>query len=208
MLGWVQDIPLHIHTLQFLKFKQTYVKMEDRYKWNHFNQFIPFEVQAISQPLKTNQNNLFGAATKNIYSEVFLQIIIKTSVIPSFRHIHLNNFQMDAFAYENCSLRRILFQTLKQHSDYKSLIAKVFDGNPLKMKATSVFQVINNKRQCFQLHFDRTYILVLSVHFFTCPISRAILRTRKFGNLQRNLSTPALDFNSSGDYGTKHFLKQ
>ena len=30
MLGWVQDVPLQIDTLQFLKFKQRYVNMEDQ----------------------------------------------------------------------------------------------------------------------------------------------------------------------------------
>ena len=29
MFGWVKDVPLQIYTLQFLKFKQRYVKMED-----------------------------------------------------------------------------------------------------------------------------------------------------------------------------------
>ena len=30
MLGWVQDVPLQIDTLQFLKFKRRYVKTEDK----------------------------------------------------------------------------------------------------------------------------------------------------------------------------------
>ena len=30
MLGWVQDEPLQSDTLQLLKFKQRYVKMEDK----------------------------------------------------------------------------------------------------------------------------------------------------------------------------------
>ena len=29
MLGWGQDVPLQIDTLQFIKFKQIYVKMGD-----------------------------------------------------------------------------------------------------------------------------------------------------------------------------------
>ena len=39
--------------------------------------------------------------------------------------------------YENCYLRRILFQTSKQLSDYNIRIAWTFDGNTLKMKAVS-----------------------------------------------------------------------
>ena len=34
--------------------------------------------------------------------------------------------------YENCSLRSILFEQLKQHSDCKRLIAKTFNANTLK----------------------------------------------------------------------------
>ena len=30
MFGWVQDVALQIDTLKFLKFKQRYVKMEDK----------------------------------------------------------------------------------------------------------------------------------------------------------------------------------
>ena len=37
--------------------------------------------------------------------------------------------------YENYSLGYILFWTFKQHSEYKKLIAKGFEGNTLKMKA-------------------------------------------------------------------------
>ena len=43
MLGWVQDMPLKIDASQFLKFKQRYVKMEDKFRWNHFNQLFPYE---------------------------------------------------------------------------------------------------------------------------------------------------------------------
>ena len=35
------------------------------------------------------------------------------------------------------SLRRVLFYIFKQYSDYKSLIAKTFTGNTLKMKDAS-----------------------------------------------------------------------
>ena len=37
--------------------------------------------------------------------------------------------------YENYPLRRILFQTFKQHSQRKSLIAKSFDEITIKIKA-------------------------------------------------------------------------
>ena len=30
MFGWVQDVPLEIDKLQFSKFKQRYVKIEDK----------------------------------------------------------------------------------------------------------------------------------------------------------------------------------
>ena len=30
MLGWVQDLPLQIDKLQFLKFKQSYVKIKGK----------------------------------------------------------------------------------------------------------------------------------------------------------------------------------
>ena len=36
--------------------------------------------------------------------------------------------------------------TLKQQSDYKSLIAKTFDGNTFKMNTTSPVYVIKNKK--------------------------------------------------------------
>ena len=41
MLGWVQDVPLQIDALKFFKFKQRYVKMEHKQK---FNQLFPFEI--------------------------------------------------------------------------------------------------------------------------------------------------------------------
>ena len=88
---------------------------------------------------KNFQNDLSGAVMKKICSKIFLQIIINTSVaefifskIACFQHILVNTFRLN---YEHCSLRSILFYTLKQHSDYKSFIAWIFDGNTLKMKA-------------------------------------------------------------------------
>ena len=80
----------------------------------------------------------------DICSERFLQIIIKTSVvdrifsnIPSFQHIVLDNFTQMRLKYENYSLKRILFQALKQNFVDKSLIEKTFDGSSAKMKAAS-----------------------------------------------------------------------
>ena len=49
--------------------------------------------------------------------------------------------------YENSSLRSILFYTLKQHADYKSLIAKTFDGSTLKMKGVSDIDISVIKRK-------------------------------------------------------------
>ena len=49
---------------------------------------------------------------------------------------------------------------------HKNLIAKMFDGNPMKMKVTSLFQAIKNKKQCFQLVSDQTKSLVLRARFF------------------------------------------
>ena len=54
-----------------------------------------------------------------------------------FQHILLGTFRRMHLKYENFSLRRILFQTCKQHSDSKSLIEKTYDGNTFKMKALS-----------------------------------------------------------------------
>ena len=53
----------------------------------------------------------------------------------------------------------------KQNSDCKSLIAKTFHGNTLKMKAASPIQVIQNKKQCLQLFLDRRRTLVLRTRF-------------------------------------------
>ena len=74
----------------------------------------------------------------------FYEIIIKGSVedfifskIPCFQQILLNVFRRMLLNYEKNSFRRTLFQTLKQHSDFKSLIVKAFDGNTFRMKAAS-----------------------------------------------------------------------
>ena len=75
---------------------------------------------------------------------------------PCFQHILLNTFRRMHLNYQNCFLRCILFQALKYYSDYKSLIAKTFDGNTLKMKAVSAIQVKNNKMHCFLFYLDWT----------------------------------------------------
>ena len=98
MLGWVPDVPLQIDTLQPLKFKDMQ-RWRTSKKWNHLNQLLPFEVQAISRQLKQLSKVLSGAISKNISSKYFLQIIIKVSVaefifskIPCFNHILLKTF--------------------------------------------------------------------------------------------------------------------
>ena len=119
------------------------------------------------------------AVLKNFCSENFLQIIIQTFVVdfsfsktPCFQHVVLGSFRQMRLQYENYSLRRILFQTLKQHSDDKSLIAKTFDGSRVKMKAASSVEVIKNKKKCFWLCLDWTNTLVLTTHFLRAPKSR------------------------------------
>ena len=69
--------------------------------------------------------------------------------------------------YKNCSLRRILFQTLKQYSDCKSFIAHTFDKNTLKIKNVSDIQMINNKKHCFQLCLER--VLGFECPYFCVP---------------------------------------
>ena len=116
------------------------------------------------------------------------------SKIPFFQHILLNTFRWMSLNYENCTLRSILFQTLRQHSDYKIglsnrtldqttnriLIARYFDGNTLKMEAVNTIQITKRKKQYFQLCLERTCIFVLSTHFFASSI----------GSLERSLFTP------------------
>ena len=58
--------------------------------------------------------------------------------------------------------------------NYKSFIAKDFDGNTLKMKATSPIQVIKNKEQSFQLSPDQAHFLILHLFLFACLIGREI----------------------------------
>ena len=88
----------------------------------------------------------------------------------------LSAYSSRQLQYENYSLGRILFQTLKQHSDGKSLIAKTFDGRRVKRKAESPVQVIKNKNKCFQLCLDWTNTLVLTTHCLCVPKSRGLKR--------------------------------
>ena len=71
-------------------------------------------------------------------------MIIKASVVEFilsktqwFQHILLDAIRRIRLKYEMYSLRRVLFYTFKQYSDYKSLIAKTFTENTLKMKDAS-----------------------------------------------------------------------
>ena len=83
--------------------------------------------------------------------------------------------------YENYSLRCILFQTLKQHSEEKNLIAKTFYGTIAKMKAASPVQVIKNKKKCFQLCLDWTNTLVFTIHFLRAQ-SKSWAPRKKFAH--------------------------
>ena len=114
-----------------------------------------------------SQEYLFGKFSANQNQSICGRIFF--SKIPCFQDILLNTFSSTCLNYENYSLRRILFQTLKQYLDYRSLIAETSDGNALKMKAVSVIQVMKNKERCFQLCLDRRSTLVLSP-IFECPI--------------------------------------
>ena len=121
---------------------------------------------------------------------------------PCFQHILLDSFRQMRLKYENHSLRRILLQTLKQHSDDKSLIAKTFNGSRVKVKATSPVQVIKNKKKYFQLCLDWTNTLILTTHFWV---------PQKVGGLEGNLSTPVKAFFSemhSVKHLTRSFLQK
>ena len=149
MLGWGQEVPLQINTLQLLKFKRRYVKIKKDLK-----------IKVIRRPLKQlskvsvrclSQEYNFGKFSANYYistcSRVYFQfILVYFFFLNTFRRMRLN--------YENYSFRSILFQTLKLHSDNKRLIAKTFDGNTLKMKAVIAIQVIRSKKHYSQLCLD------------------------------------------------------
>ena len=111
--------------------------------------------------------------------------------IPRFQHILLDSFGQMRLKYENYSLRGTLFETLKQHSDGKSHIAKIFDGSRVNMKAASQVQLINNKKKCFQLCLDWTNTLVLTTYFLRARSGVQVkLRARKVRRLGKKLSTP------------------
>ena len=89
---------------------------------------------------------------------------------PSFQHILINNFRRMRLRHENLALRRISFQILKQHSDFKSFIAKTFSGNSFKNENHKSY--LGNKEQ-------KTMFLVVSrsdTHFnfgrllLACPV--------------------------------------
>ena len=71
--------------------------------------------------------------------------------------------------YEICSLRRILFQTLKNHSHCKSLVAKTFDGNIVSIGRAIWF--------CAPIFFRARQVLQVK------------LSARKVGRLEINFST-------------------
>lgn len=131
--------------------------------------------------------------------------------IPCFQHILLNTFRQIGLKYDNYSLRRILFQTSKQHSHCKSLIAKVFDGtttSPIYVQVLFMWQRTKmNVPRCFSikpkiLHWHQTWTLTLILRacFFASPIGRATLLAhpigqakKKTGRVEVNLSSPAVN---------------
>ena len=109
---------------------------------------------------------------KSICLGKFLQSIMKTSLtqfifskVCCFKHIILKAFRWIRLKYVNHSLKIFYFR----HSNnievaawnYKSPIAKILDGNTLKMKATSPVLVIKNKKKYFQLVLAWMRTLVL-----------------------------------------------
>ena len=104
----------------------------------------------------------------------------------SFEHL-----QTGLQYFENWSLRSILSQVLKQHSDYKRFIAKTFGGNALKMKAVSAIQARKIIKQFFLLYLDQKCALVLNTLFLRARSgAQAKLGAKKSDvYLERNLST-------------------
>ena len=70
--------------------------------------------------------------------------------------------------------------------NYKSFIAKAFNGNTSKMKATNPVQVIKNKEYCFQLFSDQARTFVLHASPFRCLIGREIKTKLPFNRVQWN----------------------
>ena len=73
--------------------------------------------------------------------------------------------------FESCLILDIYSS---KNSDCKSLIAKTFHENTLKMKAASPIQVIQNKKQCLQLFLDRRRTLVLRTHFLRARWNKSV----------------------------------
>ena len=130
-----------------------------------------------------------SVALKIIFLAVFLPIIINESVadfifikMPCFQNILLSTFRWMRLKYENYSLKRMLFQTFKQHSYCKNLIVKTFDEITVKMKSASPIQV-TKKKYYFQLFLDKTCTLSLTLRtcffffFFFCVPNFALYKT-------------------------------
>ena len=136
-----------------------------------------------------------SVAFKIIFLAIFLPIIINESVtdfifikMPCFQNILLSTFRWMRLKYENYSLKRMLFQTFKQHPHCKNLIVKTFDEITVKMKSASSIQV-TQKKYYFQLFLDKTCTLSLILRtcfffFFLC----AQLRVLENGRVEVNLS--------------------
>ena len=95
--------------------------------WGKFNQFLVLEqVRGVIKVLQTSKivssvslKTSTALSKRCICASVAKFIFSKT---PCFQHMLINSFRRMRLKYENCSLRGILFYTLKQHSGYKSLI--------------------------------------------------------------------------------------
>ena len=132
-----------------------------------YRQYLKYRpVNCLSIKLTINyQKHLSCAVSKNVCSKNFLRIIIKASV-PELLSVKFLAFswwmrQQQKYYY----LRRILFQTFKQHPDYKSIIVKMFDGNASKVKTTNPNLVGKNKKQCFLFFLDRMRSWIYSPAF-------------------------------------------
>ena len=155
--------------------------MKDKQRWNYFNQLFPFKFKSKADYQNNYQKYLSVAVLMNFCSDNFLKIILTTHL---WQILFQYNFMLSAYSSKTFRrmrlkykkyLRRNLPQTLKQHSDYKGLIAKAFDENRFKMKAATFVQVMKNKTQCYQLCLDRTYTLVLSAHSLCAQSSPIII---------------------------------
>ena len=138
-----------------------------------------------------------SVALKIIFLAIFLLIIINESVtdfifikMPCFQNILMGTFRWMRLMYENYSLKRMLFQTFKQHSHCKNLIVKTFDEITVKMKSASPIQV-KKKKYYFQLFLDKMCTLSLILRtcfFFFFFFLRAQLRVLENGRVEVNLS--------------------